>query len=74
MAFFNKIKEDFTIIPNGIFKDCTMNEVALISYIASKPSGWLFRAKTIGEVFRVERKNIQRILRSLEKKGYLKIP
>jgi len=73
MAFVNKIEDNFSIIPNGIFRNkvCGYKEIAIICFVASKPDGWQFRAKNIGDEIGLSRNSVQRILKSLEKKGYI---
>jgi len=72
MAFINEIKRNFTTIPNGIL-DSNLNsyEIAIITYIASKPTGWEFSCERIGKGINASKDCVDKYVKSLIEKGYI---
>lgn len=71
--FKNKIKDNFTIIPNSIIQDkrISVKALGLFVYLASKPSDWRFSSERISNDFRDGITSIRASLTELEKYNYL---
>ena len=72
MAFFNEIKKDFSIIPNGIFNsNLYPTEIAIIAFIASKPTGWEFSTTRIAQGINSTKDTVDKYVKKLCEKKYL---
>ena len=72
--FKNHIRDNFTIVQNEIIndKDLTLEAKGLYLYFASKPTGWDFSLNGILSQNKLSRTKLIRIIKELEKSGWLK--
>ena len=65
--------EDYTILPNHVLNDTRLSLEArgLLAYLLSKPNHWRVNSRALVHISPAGRDKIQRILRELERYGYL---
>jgi len=71
---FKKQEVDFTQVKNAILenKELSLKAKGLFAYLYSKPDGWDFSHKRIALEMKESSNTIAKILKELEKNGYLK--
>ena len=71
----NKIKDNFTIIPNEIIynEKISNNAFRLLVYLWSKPSDWKVNQKNVAKDFDVHINSIKKWIKELKECGYLNI-
>ena len=68
----NKIKENFTIIPNALISDTTLSTRARFLYIllASKPEKWENQKQTLAKEMNCSVDSLRKYFRELENCGW----
>lgn len=75
MIIKNKLKDNFTIIPNEIISDKNLsnNAFRLLVYLWSKPSDWEVNQKNIAKDFDVHINSVSKWIKELKEIGYINI-
>jgi len=72
----NKIKDNYTIIPNALITDPSLSPTTKYLYILliSKPDGWIFCNSALAKEMGCTTDTLQKHLKILESKGWIQTP